>query len=536
MPSIQVTLFSSHYVGYILLGIADGFRIGFNPRQKLKPARKNMRSALENLEVVKSYLQAEKDANRLLGPFPVGEIGAHISRFGVIPKKHKPGKWHLILDLSHPEDFSVNDGIQKDICSLTYLKLDEVAQVVLRLGRGALMAKRDITNAYRVVPVHPADRHLLGMRWEDGIYIDATLSFGLRSAPKIFTALADGVCWGLKLLGVRYVDHYLDDIVTVGSPESSECSDNCSTIDATLDNLGFPAVAEKGEGPTTKMDFLGRELDSVALEMRLPEAKLARLLTMLETWAGRKSCTREELQSLTGQLQHAATVVRPGRTFLRRLFDLKYTRKPHHHIRLNKEARSDLKWWQTFIRSWNGISMMPAMNSRTPDEVFTSDASGSWGLGCCWRKRWIQLEWPPQWAGKSIATKELAPLIIACAVWGRYWKGKCILAKSDNTAAVAVVNTRTSADSDMMHMLRCLFFIQAKYEFALVAAHIPGVFNDVADDISRNRAISFLSKVPDTEPVPHPLPQELIDLIILQQPDWTLPAWTQLWTSFLSKV
>jgi hypothetical protein len=109
------------------------------------------------------------------------------------------------------------------------------------------------------------------------------------------------------------------------------------------------------------------------------------------------------------------------------------------------------------------------------------------------------------------------------------------MAKCDNTAAVAVVNSRTSRDGDMMHLLRCLFFIEAKYDFMLVALHIPGVLNDLADDISRNRAVSFLSKVPDTQPSPDLLPQELIDLLLLQQPDWTSIAWTQTWNSFFSK-
>ena len=53
------------------------------------------------------------------------------------------------------------------------------------------MAKFDLKSAYRNVPVHPDDRGLLGMLWDDQLYVDSTLPFGLRSAPKIFNALAD---------------------------------------------------------------------------------------------------------------------------------------------------------------------------------------------------------------------------------------------------------------------------------------------------------------------------------------------------------
>jgi hypothetical protein len=41
-------------------------------------------------------------------------------------------------------------------------------------------------------------------------------------------------------------------------------------------------------GPTTNLEFLGIMLDSVALEARLPFAKLPRLRLLLETWQGRK--------------------------------------------------------------------------------------------------------------------------------------------------------------------------------------------------------------------------------------------------------
>ena len=60
---------------------------------------------------------------------------------GVIPKKHQPGKWHLMVDLSHTQNHSVNAGISSKICSLTYLKLNEVAEAVVTFGQGENLAK-----------------------------------------------------------------------------------------------------------------------------------------------------------------------------------------------------------------------------------------------------------------------------------------------------------------------------------------------------------------------------------------------------------
>ena len=56
----------------------------------------------------------------------------------------------------------------------------------------------DIRQAYRNVPVHPQDQLLLGMRWQGQVYVDAALPFGLRSAPLMFTVLADVAQWLMR--------------------------------------------------------------------------------------------------------------------------------------------------------------------------------------------------------------------------------------------------------------------------------------------------------------------------------------------------
>ena len=68
--------------------------------------------------------------------------------------------------------------------------------------------------------VHPEDRLLLGMLWDEELDVDTALPFGLRSAPKIFTALADALEWVVRQTGVKVVLHYLDDFLLVGEPAS----------------------------------------------------------------------------------------------------------------------------------------------------------------------------------------------------------------------------------------------------------------------------------------------------------------------------
>jgi len=77
------------------------------------------------------------------------------------------------------------------------------------------MAKLNIRSVYRIVPVHPQDRHLLGMMWDGKVYVDAALPFGLRSALKIFIALADAIEWIAKSQGVENLWHYSDNLFCV---------------------------------------------------------------------------------------------------------------------------------------------------------------------------------------------------------------------------------------------------------------------------------------------------------------------------------
>ena len=258
----------------------------------LKSSGRNMQSAAEKPEVVSRYLQEEEPLGRVvwLTLKDAEDLQVHTSPFGVIPQKHKPNKWRLILDLSSPEGNSVNDGIAKELASLSYVSVDDVVAQVVLLGRGSMIAKMDIKQAYRNIPVHTEDRRLL---WEDKVYVDTALPFGLRSAPLIFTAVADALEWVMRREGVQWVTHYIDDFVTVGAPGTQDCLQNVEVMHAVCTRADMPIEPEKDEGPATTIVFLGLELDSIAQEVRLPQEKLRRQRSQLAGWRGRRHVKRE---------------------------------------------------------------------------------------------------------------------------------------------------------------------------------------------------------------------------------------------------
>ena len=521
------------FAQYILSGIRDGFRIGFDYNShRCRPAKSNMLSAKEHPQVVIRYIDGELAHKRLV------KLASHAqslliqtSPLGVIPKRLRANEWRLILDLSSPNNYSVNDGISTPACSIRYASLDDAVNLARTLGNGALLAKLDIKSAYRMVPVHPDDRPLLGIKWRDSIFLDTTLPFGLRSAPKIFSAVADALLWAMHCNGVQHALHYLDDFLFVGPAGNSSCANQLHTALATCRTLGVPIAPEKIQGPAQVLTFLGIEINTITMQLTLPDTKLSELREALRFWTDRKSCTKRQLLSLIGRLHHAASVVKPGRTFLRHLINLSTTAsKLHHHIRLSESSRSDIHWWNTFLSSWNGISMLPPSQ---PQVSIESDASGAWGCATIWNSHFFQIQWPETWQASNIAAKELLPIVVAAATWGAQWAGNLVLCLCDNAAVVAVINTGSCRDTHLMQMMRCLFFYAAHYHFSLTARHVPGAINTKADALSRNNIQLFRSLLPQADPIPTSIPPHVLDLSLANSPHWTSSHWRQMFVDSL---
>ena len=512
---------------YLLQGLHQGFNIGFDYNQPLQSSSSNMPSALCHPDIVQAYLDKECQLGRIIGPLKRSEITqVHTSRFGVIPKKHQANKWRLILDLSSPTSKSVNDGISQARCSLKCASIDDAARIVLTLGRGTLLAKVDIESAYRIIPVSPQDQHLLGMEWKGHIYVDTALPFGLRSAPKIFCALSDTIEWILQQRGVSSCLHYIDDFITFGRADSHECQTNLTTILDTCKELGIPLAQHKIEGPAQALTFLGIEINTSSMTLLLPKEKLARLKVLVARWMSKNAATKREMLSLIGQLSHACKVVIPGRSFLRQLIDLASSRPNlDHWIRLNEAIRTDICWWHLFMENWNGASLISTHSATSVDTTIVTDASGTWGCGAFQGSHWFQCQWPDTWAAVNIAAKEFIPILLAIGTWGHLFRGSQVLLKCDNMAVVSIINSKKCTDKLLAQLLRCLHYLCARHDIAVVAEHIQGKLNTAADALSRNNLPLFLSSIPQADPSPTTVSQHLKEWVMNSTPNWLSPSW-----------
>ncbi len=112
-----------------------------------------------------SRITSDVQQGYLVGPVPEDLLPlVHVSPIGLVPKPHS-GKFRMIVDLSTPSGGSVNDGISKELCSLQYASVDQAVSIILQLGPGTRLAKLDLRDTYRMIPVHPHDHPLLGICW-----------------------------------------------------------------------------------------------------------------------------------------------------------------------------------------------------------------------------------------------------------------------------------------------------------------------------------------------------------------------------------
>ena len=293
----------------------------------------------------------------LLGPFESPPFDTYrVSPIGVATGKYS-NKKRLIVDLSAPHDNishdSINGTIDKVVCSLSYVKVDDAIRVIQQKGRNAQLCKTDISDALKLMPIRKDQWHWFGIKWDEKYYFYQHLAFGCRSSPVLFDKLSQAICW-IAVNNYNYIEcifHLLDDFLTVDDPDS-DAERTMAIMTLIFSRLNVPLAKHKTVEPTTCLEYLGVILDTDKLEACLPEDKIKRMLEFLDSMLGRRTCTQRELLVLLGHL------ILPGRSFVSHLIRLATTvKKLHHRVHFNAQCQRDLYMWKEFLQNWNGISM-----------------------------------------------------------------------------------------------------------------------------------------------------------------------------------
>ncbi|KAJ1110229.1 hypothetical protein NDU88_007584 [Pleurodeles waltl] len=150
-----------------------------------------------------------------------------IPETGIVPKKD-PGQFRLIHNLSAPRGASVNKAIDPVLCSVRYATVDQALEKLKVLGRGMLLAKTDIEAAFRLLPVHPEDYHLLGFQFNGDYSFDKCMPMGCSVSCSYFEQFSSALQWIFtRRTGHVNVIHYLDDFLVLGPLSLKNASGPC---------------------------------------------------------------------------------------------------------------------------------------------------------------------------------------------------------------------------------------------------------------------------------------------------------------------
>ena len=154
---------------YLVEYLEFGWPINFNRVHTLRAAQGNHFSAEAYPEHVTYYIDTELTHEALLGPFegpPVIDI--HTRPLMTKVKKNSPHR-RVIVDLSFPHGWSVNDGIHPTLhidfpLTVKLPTVHSMEQCILELGPGSYLYKSDLACGYRQLRVDPGDWGLLAFR------------------------------------------------------------------------------------------------------------------------------------------------------------------------------------------------------------------------------------------------------------------------------------------------------------------------------------------------------------------------------------
>jgi len=202
--------------------------------------------------------------------------------------------------------------------SIYYNSFTSMVAVLKESGRGSLLAKLDLKDAYRYIPVHSMDWNLLGFHWMGNFYYPVVLMFGGKSAPYIFNPFMEALHWIIQRHILAWMQHYLNDFLPIFILSVMVQAANAAIdwIEDTARDLGLSFQPKKTVWPTTCLEFLRLELNSVSVEARLPLKKLLYLRETLLEWETCRCCNLKDLQEIIRYLQFCTQVVPHGHTFI----------------------------------------------------------------------------------------------------------------------------------------------------------------------------------------------------------------------------
>ena len=498
---------------FLVNGFTHGFSLGYQGDRNVRMTARNLPlRGLGDKKTLWNKVMKEVKAKRFAGPFTEIPFHNYIqSPIGLVPKDN--GKdVRLIFYLSHPKGLgtSVNDGTPDEECSVTYPDFDDAVQLCILAGRGCMISRLDMKSVFRNLCVSKCDYWLLVMRCtnphdnKDYYFFDLCLPFGHSKSCNLFQRFSNAIAHVVKFRTHKDLVNYLDDYFFC-SLLKLLCNNQVRQFISICEYICFPVNMEKTYWGTTRMVFLGMLIDTVLQMVFVPVEKVEKATQMINEILNNKKhkATLLQIQRICGFLNFLGKSVVPGHAFTRRLYrltsDLEGKLKPHHHLTVSAETRSDLIMWKKFLENplvysrpffhFDRFNLSERLN-------FYTDASGVIRFGGLCSNSWMMEVWDQEFLSKkpSIEYQELFALVAAVVQWiGRYPNRKLTIF-CDNQMVCKMVKATSTSCRNCMVLIRIMLLSCLEHNVQISAKYVRSVDNELADSLSGGKFHAFLTE------------------------------------------
>ena len=415
--------------------------------------------------LVKNIIQVSPDPN-----------SAFISN--IFTREKQNGQIRIILDLTE-----LNEYVEHK-----HFKMDTLQTALNLISKNCYLASIDLKDAYHSVPIAKSHRKYLSFIWNGVTYQYTCLPNGLSAAPRYFTMLTRVLFQKLRERG-HISTTYIDDCLLI-SPNMDDAKENVKDTIATVNEAGFTVHPEKSVlEPRREITYLGFVLNSASMKIRLTDERAERIIEVCNKTLKSQSIKIRQLAKAVGLMVAAIPGVKYGKLRYRRCDNFKRIALARNHqsfnakIVLSDDCKKDLRWWARNIAGLENHIISPEI-----DIVIETDASLQ-GWGACIKgnkKSATGGKWSQEESKQHINELELKAAWLAILSYGKDRKNHCFKILSDNVTTVAYLNNMGGTKKGCNEIARDIWkWCESRNNF-IIAAHIPGKSNEIADKMSRS--------------------------------------------------
>lgn len=455
----------------LLVQLECGFTMGIDTSIEINIPVTNHLSARKEYSVIDDFVVKHYESGAILGPYFTNPFPVNAKPSPMQVATSASGKKRPVLDMSYPTGKSINNAIPQNWSDIQgfdgEFRLpthDKICNAIVSTPEPRMFIT-DMKHYYMQIPSDWADTPLMCFTWRGALWLHRRLPFGARSSCLHAQRVTDVITAIFTSQSKQHMDGYVDDCASIVTLIISHQA--YAFFHWLLDYLGVARSVDKDQCPDLLRVFLGLLYNLSDMVMTIPEDKLHRALKLLNDWLLKETCTKAQVQSLLGHLNHFSAVVHAGRPFTARIVDL--LREEEFPAPVPSDLKQDISMWIEFMQNdFSRSSIIKSQDLTPPDNTLRLAINGQTFVIEVQGKTFPFVlnsdmpHFPPHamfaiaaWKASMDHAAEFAGLVVKVTV-------------PTKAAALVINRAKTQVDS-LRVLIREMWCQQAKYDFVIKA-------------------------------------------------------------------